>query len=487
MSQPPFEAYTGSQPYIFISYAHRDADLVFPLIQTWHLAGYRLWYDEGIDPGNEWPEEIAAALEGCRQFIVFISSRSVNSKNVKNEINFALNLEKDFIAVHLEETELPAGLRLRMGDIQAIMKYRMPEVMFRSKMERVLAREAHEVAAAETVLPREKAREKTPPIEAAPEAIDPKSLSPERQSKVRTVTDPIVAGVPPASTADPAVAPPKGESINAAEPSDLAENLKRRFQSRRYEKMSVAEIKKTVVDDFGFIKDEVVRQVKNGLAAPNPEVLQKRQERAEARAAALEQKKLQREIRLQMKKEEKQERAHARRRGGCLPIPLSVIVIGVLVYFLVFHETYSSLSEEFLETSCPAVYTTERKIALIGEYERSLSKHQRTAALKDAIDHCEQGDESMLRAKQLGLTDKSIEELQTYFLELTRDSKTLPRKLVEKAKAIELTRIKENMPPEAGEVFTEVMEGGYRELLIQLILEADSQNPISTEPIEELP
>jgi hypothetical protein len=138
MSQPPFEAYTGTEPYIFISYAHKNSDMVFPLIHNWHKLGYRIWYDEGIDPGNEWPEEVANALEGCSQFVVFVTPESVKSKNVRNEINFALNLEKDFFALHLKETDLPSGLKLRMGDIQAIMKYRMTEGMYENKIKKVL-------------------------------------------------------------------------------------------------------------------------------------------------------------------------------------------------------------------------------------------------------------------------------------------------------------------------------------------------------------
>jgi hypothetical protein len=84
-----------------------------------------VWYDEGIEPGNEWPEDVAKALDGSALFLVFISPNSIASRNVRNEINFALNRSKPFIAVHLVETKLPAGLALRTGDIQAILRYRM--------------------------------------------------------------------------------------------------------------------------------------------------------------------------------------------------------------------------------------------------------------------------------------------------------------------------------------------------------------------------
>ena len=132
-SDLPLEAYRGDEPYIFISYAHRDSARVFPIIKVFYESGFNIWYDEGIDPGNEWPEEIANALSGCKLFLVFISPNSVGSMNVRNEINFALSENTPFIAIHLEETELTGGLKLQIGAKQAIMKYRMDEESFLRK------------------------------------------------------------------------------------------------------------------------------------------------------------------------------------------------------------------------------------------------------------------------------------------------------------------------------------------------------------------
>jgi hypothetical protein len=135
---PPFEAYNGPLPYAFVSYAHKDADTVFPEIARLHAQGFRIWYDEGIDPGNEWPDEVARSLAGCSLFMVFISPEAVRSQNVRNEVNYALNKGKTFLAIHIVETPLPSGLELRMGDIQAIMKYRMSEDNYCRKIEKVL-------------------------------------------------------------------------------------------------------------------------------------------------------------------------------------------------------------------------------------------------------------------------------------------------------------------------------------------------------------
>ena len=123
----PYPAYRGDEPYVFISYAHDDKDLVFPEIKRFNEAGFHVWYDEGIAPGNEWTDEIAEALDKCSLFVVMLTPTSAPRPNVLNEINFALDEDKPFLAIHLQETVLRGGLKLRIGSKQAILKYNMSE------------------------------------------------------------------------------------------------------------------------------------------------------------------------------------------------------------------------------------------------------------------------------------------------------------------------------------------------------------------------
>ena len=51
-NRPPFDAHRGGGAYAFVSYAHADANLVFPSIASLHRRGVSIWYDEGIDPGK---------------------------------------------------------------------------------------------------------------------------------------------------------------------------------------------------------------------------------------------------------------------------------------------------------------------------------------------------------------------------------------------------------------------------------------------------
>ena len=136
----PFEAYDGKDPYTFVSYAHRDHDAVFRDLNVLYRAGGRLWYDEGIDPGADWSDEVARALHDCTLFLVFLSPRAIESRNVRDEITFALNRQKPVVAVHLEAANLPPGLELRLNAVQALLRYRMDEAQYRQKLESALLR-----------------------------------------------------------------------------------------------------------------------------------------------------------------------------------------------------------------------------------------------------------------------------------------------------------------------------------------------------------
>ena len=131
---PPFAAYEGEDAYLFISYSHQDAHLVYPEMHQLRDAGYNIWYDEGVAASNAWPEEIAKAVLGCSVFVCFISPQATESINCRNEINLALNEKKPFLAIHLEGTELPPGLRLRMGDLQAVIKDKISPDRYLSKI-----------------------------------------------------------------------------------------------------------------------------------------------------------------------------------------------------------------------------------------------------------------------------------------------------------------------------------------------------------------
>lgn len=115
--------YEGNKPYIFISYAHKDSHVVFPILEELDRRGYRIWYDDGIAPGSEWPENIAQHLSGCSLTMAFVSPNSIASDNCRREVTFALSKRKPFLGIILEPTEMSLGMEMQLSAQQCIMKY----------------------------------------------------------------------------------------------------------------------------------------------------------------------------------------------------------------------------------------------------------------------------------------------------------------------------------------------------------------------------
>lgn len=114
--------YEGEEPFIFISYSHKNKDAALSIVEHLQKDGYRVWYDEGIHPGSEWDEYIAQFVANCTLFIALLSDEYLLSSNCKDELNYARNKEKNRVLIYLEEIELPAGMDLRLSRLQNIHK-----------------------------------------------------------------------------------------------------------------------------------------------------------------------------------------------------------------------------------------------------------------------------------------------------------------------------------------------------------------------------
>ncbi len=108
MSRPT--AYKGNEKYIFVSYAHKDSDDVLPIIEALQSASYRVWYDEGIDPGKDWAGVIGTNIEKAGIVLFCASKKSVKRDNVKREIAFAHEKGIPVLTVTIGNVSFPADL-----------------------------------------------------------------------------------------------------------------------------------------------------------------------------------------------------------------------------------------------------------------------------------------------------------------------------------------------------------------------------------------
>ena len=130
--------YEGNDSYIFISYAHADEQAVGSVLEDLAQNGVRFWYDAGIEVGSEWPEYIAERLASADRMIAFVSNAYAASHNCRKEMHYAVSKGIRTINVFLEDAAITPGMSLQIGNIFALMKYRMTEQEFYAGLHRAL-------------------------------------------------------------------------------------------------------------------------------------------------------------------------------------------------------------------------------------------------------------------------------------------------------------------------------------------------------------
>ena len=130
--------YQGNEPYLFISYAHADEQAVGSVLENLEKHGVRFWYDDGIEVGSEWPEYIAERLASSKMMLAFISNAYAVSNNCRKEMHYAVSNGIKTINVFLEDADITPGMALQIGNIFALMKYRMEEHEFYDRLYQAL-------------------------------------------------------------------------------------------------------------------------------------------------------------------------------------------------------------------------------------------------------------------------------------------------------------------------------------------------------------
>ena len=110
-----------SKPYIFVSYAHKDSDRVYPILERLSEVGFNIWFDKGIEAGSTWDDNIASHIDSSTYFMAFVSENYLNSNNCKDEISYSRDLDKDMLLVYLDEVALPSGMAMRLNRNQAVI------------------------------------------------------------------------------------------------------------------------------------------------------------------------------------------------------------------------------------------------------------------------------------------------------------------------------------------------------------------------------
>ncbi len=112
--------YKGREHYLFVSYSHKNKEPVYNELLFLQRNSFRVWYDDGIRGGDNWRRIISDKIEGCSQFLLFVSKESCESPDVQAEINLALDLRKNIVIVNLDGSKLPNEYRMYLMNVNEI-------------------------------------------------------------------------------------------------------------------------------------------------------------------------------------------------------------------------------------------------------------------------------------------------------------------------------------------------------------------------------
>ncbi len=95
---------------VFISYARSDKARVLPLVAAIEAAGWSVWWDPAIVPGQEFDELISAELAAARAVVVVWTPTSVKSRWVRGEARVGAD-RGVLVPVRFDSAELPIDTR----------------------------------------------------------------------------------------------------------------------------------------------------------------------------------------------------------------------------------------------------------------------------------------------------------------------------------------------------------------------------------------
>jgi predicted ATPase len=94
--------------YLFISYSTVDRERALAIADALDAAGIPVWIDRrGLTGGDLWAAEITFAIRSCAALIVVCTAASVQSRNVRQEVQLAWDHNRPILLVLLEPVSFP--------------------------------------------------------------------------------------------------------------------------------------------------------------------------------------------------------------------------------------------------------------------------------------------------------------------------------------------------------------------------------------------
>lgn len=113
---------------VFLSYSRSDSALVDRMAIKIGQAGYSIWLDRtGIRGGEQWRHAIVDAIEAAEVFVIFLSPHSVQSTNVRKELDLAETSKRKILPVSIASVTIPPGMKYQLAGVQVIEGWQLAD------------------------------------------------------------------------------------------------------------------------------------------------------------------------------------------------------------------------------------------------------------------------------------------------------------------------------------------------------------------------
>lgn len=130
----------STEAEVFISYSRRDYDQVRRIAQWLESAGVSVWMDtDEIDGGTNYGLEISRGIQACKVLMLMCSNASMQSRNVRQEIQLAWRYERPYMPMLLERINFPEQIEYWLEGWQWVEVLGAPSDQWAPKVTRALA------------------------------------------------------------------------------------------------------------------------------------------------------------------------------------------------------------------------------------------------------------------------------------------------------------------------------------------------------------
>ena len=128
VTNAPFDAYEGDEPYIFISYKHSDWKKVYPVIKRLNESGFNIWYDAALTKGKNYDIQIANHIQNSALFVTFITQTVIECANddedyLVKELTVANSTKRKRLPIFLDDVDLTGFYLMHYAGKQSIWKH----------------------------------------------------------------------------------------------------------------------------------------------------------------------------------------------------------------------------------------------------------------------------------------------------------------------------------------------------------------------------